>query len=97
MPRPCRCRIVRNKPRLDLFKPAGIRKCELNEIVLHIDEFEAIRLKDNSGLDQNEAARKMGISQPTFHRLLSVARKKISDALIKGYALRIKGGNFKLD
>jgi len=34
----------------------------------------------------------MGISQPTFSRLIEVARRKIADALAGGKALRIEGG-----
>ena len=54
-----------------------------------MEEFEAVRLKDYKGLDQNECAKKMEVSQPTFHRLLSSARKKISGAIIEGKAIRI--------
>ena len=38
----------------------------------------------------------MNISQPTFHRLVLSARKKIADAIINGKAIRIEGGNYKL-
>lgn len=65
------------------------------EIVLKLEEFEAIRLKDFQGLTQEEAAQKMGVSQPTFHRTLVSARKKIADALANGKALRVEGGDYK--
>lgn len=66
----------------------------LNEIILNIDEFEAIRLKDLEQLDQKQAAKKMNISQPTFQRLITIARKKLADAIINGKAIRIEGGTY---
>lgn len=67
-----------------------------SEIVLKVEEFEAIRLKDFESLTQEEAADRMGISQPTFHRTLISARKKIADALTNGKALRIEGGDYRM-
>ena len=95
MPRPRRKRLVGMMPGATYFKPAGIRIRDLDEVILAIDEYEAIRLKDYEELDQEKAAKKMGISQPTFHRLIVVARKKISDAIINGKAIRIEGGHYK--
>lgn len=63
---------------------------ELQESVLTLDELEALRLKDALEIEQEAAADKMGISQPTFHRLLTGARKKVADALVNGRALRIE-------
>jgi len=96
MPRPRLCRIVGLQPDVTYFKPAGIRIIDLEETVLTVDEFEAVRLKDLLGLEQEKCAKKMGISQPTFHRLVLSARKKIADAIVNGKAIRIEGGNFKM-
>lgn len=96
MPRPRRCRRVGFEPGITYFKPAGILKAELEETILAVDEFEAIRLKDLIGLDQEKAAKKMSISQPTFHRLVLNARKKIADAIVNAKAIRIEGGNFRM-
>jgi len=96
MPRPRICRRVRFLPGVTYFKPAGIRMRDLEETIVTVDEFEAIRLKDLEGLDQANAAEKMKISQPTFFRLLDSARKKISDALVNGKAIRIEGGEYKV-
>lgn len=96
MPRPRRCRRIGIEPGTIYFKPAGVRKHELYEIILSVDEFESVRLKDLEGLEQKEAAEKMNISQPTFHRLILEARKKITDAIVNGKALKIEGGNYKL-
>jgi uncharacterized protein len=96
MPRPRLCRRVMNEPGFTYFKPAGVRLRELDESVLSVDEYEALRLKDLEGLEQEEAAKKMSISQPTFHRLLLSARKKITDAIVNGKAIKIQGGNYKM-
>lgn len=96
MSRPRQCRRVCLAPNITYFKPAGIRTIDLEEINLTIDEYEAIRLKDLEGLDQEECAKKMHISQPTFHRLIYSARKKISDCIVNGKALLVKGGNVEL-
>jgi len=44
------CRQVGHIPRTRYFKPSGIPVVELEEIVLKIEEAEAIRLKDLMGL-----------------------------------------------
>ena len=80
---------------MNFFKPAGIKLKDIDEINLTVDEFEAIRLKDFLGLDQNVCAEKMNISQPTFHRLILSSRKKIADAIVNGHAIKIKGGNYE--
>jgi len=96
MSRPRRFRRVRFQPDVTYFKPRGVEMRNLEESVITIDELEAIRLKDYEGLDQENAAKKMNISQPTFHRLLLSARKNISDALVNGKALKIEGGVYKM-
>ena len=96
MPRPFIRRRVWFQPGVTYFKPAGIKLIGLNEVVLRVDEFEAIRLKDFEEMEQEKAAKKMNISQPTFHRLLLTARKKIADSLVHGKAIRIEGGSYKM-
>ena len=88
-PRPCKRRRIRGRPNSPYFKPAGIRKIDLEESILEPAEFEALRLKDLLGLDQEECSRRMEVSQPTFHRILQSARKKTADAIINGKAIRI--------
>ena len=56
-----------------------------------------MRLKDLLSLDQKECAGKMDISQPTFHRLVVSARRKIADALVNGKAIRIEGGTVAIE
>jgi len=84
------------KPDVTHFKPAGRRIFEIDDVIITITEIEAIRLVDIEDMDQSKAAKKMNISQPTFNRLISSARKKIADALVNGKAMRIEGGNFKM-
>ncbi len=96
MVRPRHCRRVRFKPNCDYFKPRGIGLSELKETNLKVEELEAIRLKDFQKLDQIDAARKMNVSQSTFHRILFEARSKIANALVNGKAIKIHGGVFKM-
>ena len=83
-------------PGVTYFKPAGIPLRALEEIILTVEEAEAIRLKDLEGLEQEEGAEKMNISRPTFQRVLASARQKIASALLNGKAIRIEGGNFEV-
>jgi predicted DNA-binding protein (UPF0251 family) len=69
----------------------------LESVELSVDEFEAIRLKDLQGLEQTAAGDSMHISQPTFHRVIEAARKKVADALVNGKAIRIEGGDYESD
>jgi len=96
MVRPRCLRRVFSNPETTFFKPAGIKMSQLEEVVVSVDEFEAVRLKDFENLEQADCAKKMNISQPTFHRLIVSARKKIAEAIVKGKAIKIHGGNFRL-
>jgi predicted DNA-binding protein (UPF0251 family) len=64
----------------------------LEEVALSVDEFEALRLADLEGLYQDEAATRMGVSRPTFARIVEASRRKVAEALVHGRALRIGGG-----
>ena len=94
MPRPRRIRKVGWEPDVYHFKPAGIGLKDIAEVTLTVDEYEAIRLKDFLQKNQAECAEEMDISQPTFHRILGEAHRKIAEAIVTGKALRIKGGDF---
>lgn len=93
MPRPYCRRRVAGSPKASAFKPVGTRMCELDEVVLALDEFEAIRLADLDGLYQEKAAAEMQVSRPTFSRIIESAHRKVADALVHGKALRIEGGS----
>jgi predicted DNA-binding protein (UPF0251 family) len=83
-------------PQVTYFRPVGGSPRTPGEVCLSVEEAEALRLRDSEGLEQEECARKMNISRPTFHRLLASARQKVADALVSGKAIRIKGGNFEM-
>ncbi|MFH0975133.1 MAG: DUF134 domain-containing protein [Spirochaetota bacterium] len=97
MSRPKCCRKIGCSPDANYFKPRGIPSLELEEIVLTLDEFEAIRLADAEGLYQEDAAAKMNISRQTFGRIIESAHKKIADVLINGKALKIEGGEVAME
>ena len=90
MVRPLKKRCIKGIPRVTYFKPQGIPLRALEEVQLLPDEFEAIKLYGIKDLDQKTSAEKMGISQPTFGRILKKAYKKIASALICGKAIRIE-------
>ena len=96
MSRPLKCRRVSFLPEATYFKPAGVPLRVLDEVILSVEEAEAVRLKDLEGLAQAPSAEKMNISRPTFQRVLASARQKIADALLNGKAVRIEGGNFEV-
>jgi predicted DNA-binding protein (UPF0251 family)/predicted Fe-Mo cluster-binding NifX family protein len=97
MPRPRCVRNIGFFPQVTYFKPAGVKLGEIEEVVLRHDELEAIRLKDLLGIPQEEAAKQMNVSQPTFHRLLLSAHEKLAHTVVNGKALRIEGGNVTID
>jgi len=70
---------------------------ELEEVVLSLDEYEAIRLADYEQLYQEEAAARMNISRQTFGRIIEKSHQKIADVLIHGKALKIEGGEIAFD
>lgn len=96
MPRPLKPRFVERIPPAVYFKPAGVPLSMLDEVSLGVDELESLRLKDLDGLDQETAATRMNLSQSTYQRVLTVAREKVTRALVEGRAIRIEGGNYQL-
>lgn len=92
MSRPFRCRRIRCYPDANYFKPRGIPLSELQEIILTLDELEAVRLADLQEMYQEEAAERMNISRQTFGNIINSAHKKIADALLNAKALKIEGG-----
>lgn len=96
MPRPRGCRRVSRLPGSVLFKPAGVPGSQLDEVVLGVDEMEALHLADLEGLYHEHAAERMNVSRQTFGRIVSEARKKVALALVQGLSLRIEGGSFEV-
>lgn len=90
-------RCVSHMPNCTYFKPAGIPTYELDEVVLKVEEMEALRLKDLLGLEQVNCALQMEISRPTFQRILVEARRKVAEVLVYGKSLRVEGGAYNID
>lgn len=93
MPRRRCCGLVDEEPVCRKFMPQDIEKVQ-ELLVLRVEELEAVRLKDYKGLEQAECAREMGLTRPTFQRILQSARLKIAAALVEGRGLHIDGGDF---
>ena len=93
MSRPKQFRKIVSPPLMTGFKPFGIPRSQLEEVVLHYDEYEAIRLLDYEGLMQEQAAEKMNVSRPTLTRIYESARKTIAKAFVEGKMIVIEGGN----
>lgn len=93
MARPIKPRFVSNDAPVSYFKPQGIPLVSLSEVVLTLDGYEALRLVDVEGLDQQEAAGRMGVSRSTLSRILAEARRTMATAVTRGLALRIEGGS----
>ncbi len=74
------------------FKPIGRPATELEVETLRTDELEALRLADLEGLYQEAAAERMGVSRPTFARILDRARSVVARALVEERLLLIGEG-----
>lgn len=96
MSRPTKCRRIGFAPDFLYFKPAGVPGNKLDEIVLKIDELEAIRLSDLEGLYHEDAAKHMNISRQTFGNTLVSAHKKIADCIVNGKMIKVQGGNIEI-
>ncbi len=97
MARPHCPRRIATLPGVVFFKPAGIPLRDLEERILPLDQFEALRLADVEGMPQLDAARLMGISRQTFSRILSCGRQTVATCMTQGMAVRIEGGVVRID
>ncbi len=91
-----RCKQLRKvyaTPSVAGFRPYGRCGRKGDCIPLLFDEYEAVRLLDYEGRQQNEAAEMMKISRPTLTRIYMNARKKIAQSLVEGRPIMITGGN----
>ncbi|NLC47834.1 MAG: DUF134 domain-containing protein [Tenericutes bacterium] len=92
--RPGRVRRVGMMPRCKRYGPINNDFSET--ITMSVDEYEAIRLIDELGLNQEEASNQMNIARTTVQSIYATARKKLADSLINQKELYIEGGNFEL-
>lgn len=97
MGRPRKIRIVSTSVGRRYYKPRGVPLAELAETVVTLDALEAMRLVDVEGLDQRAAAGRMDVSPATVSRLLAEGRRAVTEALCRGWALRIDGGPVDVD
>lgn len=97
MSRPQKARKINNPPKMKGFRPFGMKDCVKASVRLKFEEYESIRLVNYEMLPQDDAAKKMNISRPTFTRIYNKALKLIAKAFIEGKAIEIEGGNYKLD
>jgi predicted DNA-binding protein (UPF0251 family) len=98
MPRPCSRRTIGYAPEITQFGPhCGQPLPPSGEIVLALDELEAIRLADLEGLYQEQVAEAMQVSRQTLGRILDSAHRKVAEALVEGKMLRIEGGNIEMN
>jgi len=95
MPRKVKCRKVEFSPDTTSFIPSNNRSDDVDNIVLTLEELEAMRLKDIEGLTQQECADRMEVSRQTFQNIIDSARKKVAVALTNGLSITIRGGYFK--
>lgn len=91
--RPRKRKIVHGQPRIDHFSPRG-RPGRPDEVVIAVEEYEAMRLADHLGLDQRNAAAMMGISQQSFSRIVRKVRGVVADAIVNAKIIRIEGGDY---
>lgn len=94
MPRPMKPRRIGALPRKRSFNPEGGSK---EEVVIKLDELEAIRLKDVEDLNQEQAAERMNVSRQTYQLILDSGRKKVAVALTEGRSIQIDGGNVTIN
>ncbi len=92
MARPEKLRRVGCETEVRAFKPVGRPVAELQVEPLRLDELEALRLADLEGLYQETAAARMGVSRPTFARILGRARTAVARALIEERMLVVGEG-----
>ncbi len=96
MPRPPKCKRVCNMPKCNRFGALDKGEGEKNVINMTVEEFEAIRLMDKEGNNQETAAEIMRVARTTLQRIYDEARKKLATALVDGGEIHITGGNYVL-
>lgn len=96
-PRPKRSRRLAEPPTVSGFVPETGDYDSDNPVVLHLEEYEAIRLADYENLNQQLASEKMHVSRPTFTRIYDSARKKIALAFVEHKRILISGGHVTFD
>ncbi|MBN1820468.1 MAG: DUF134 domain-containing protein [Prolixibacteraceae bacterium] len=94
MPRRKRGRKMLVPPVIKGMSVFGVRGRRAQEVYLLFEEYEAIRLLDYRGMNQEEAAVHMEVSRPTLTRIYEDARRKVAKAFVEGRDILIRGGDF---
>lgn len=100
MPRRKRMRRISQVPEHHGFQaiyPKGKAKNSMDTVILHLEEYESIKLMDYELHSQEEAAKFMQVSRPTITRIYESARRKIAKAFIEGLPIEISGGHVEFD
>ena len=92
-----RDKLKRNLQFKPLCRSFGANECVTEETIhlLH-EEMEALFLMDSKELYQADAAKEMGVSRPTFARILKNARQKVTMMLVTGSNLQIEDEKYDL-
>ena len=94
MPRPTRSRRIEGYPEHWSFSPDNADDAE--EVILALDEYEAIRLIDRKRLTQEQCAARMGVARTTVTAIYENARAKLAQVIVDGKRLRISGGSYQI-
>ncbi|HOD12163.1 MAG TPA: DUF134 domain-containing protein [Candidatus Omnitrophota bacterium] len=93
--RPKKVRYIQRMPKVTLFSPRG-KPGRPDEILLTIDQYEALKLADHQGFDQTQGAIVMKVSRPSFGRILREARRRVADAIVNGKIIKIGIGDTQI-
>lgn len=98
-PRLKKIRKVLNPPPIKGFKPYGpdAEKLKLEPVLLHFEEYEALRLCDYDMYNHHQASVIMGVSRPTYTRIYASVRQKVAMAFAEGRQIVIDGGKVYFD
>jgi len=75
------------RPKSLLFGPLTHKPKEM--LPMSDDELESLYLADFQGLYQEECARQLGVSRPTFSKIIKSARKKVAEMLMYGKGIEL--------
>lgn len=93
MARVKKSRVIQRAPSFLGFRPFGIQKDPGEDVILHLEEYESVKLCDYENLTHEQAAEIMNVSRPTFSRVYQSARNKIAKAFVETSSILLEGGN----
>lgn len=98
-PRARKFRKILNPPPMKGFKPYGYNFDGTNKepVLIHFEEYEALRLCDYDMHNHHQASVIMGVSRPTFTRIYASVRRKVAKAFAENRQIKIQGGKVYFD